>query len=247
MSRNKKIALTVKIFFWIVIITFFYWVIKNNMLIHIYEEPNKFFTLLKQHLTIVLISGLTAILTSIPLGIMLTRPRFRKLQWLFINIVNLGQTIPSLAVLALVMGFLGIGMKSAIVALYLFSLLPILQNTIAGIDSIDEKMIDAARGMGLTPGQILWKIELPQASYSIFAGIRTALVINIGTAALAYLIGGGGLGVWIFTGIQLFDNSFLLSGAIPLTILAITVDYLCKGLEFLIVPKGIRLAKKQIE
>lgn len=105
-------------------------------------------------------------------------------------------------------------------------------------------MIDAAKGMGLTPGQILWRIELPQASFSIFAGIRTAIVINIGTAALAYLIGGGGLGVWIFTGIQLFDNSFLLSGAVPLTLLAIIVDYILKGLEFLIVPKGIRLAKK---
>lgn len=247
MNKNKRIAMIVRITFWVMIIAFFYWVITNNMLRHVYDDPEKFFTLLNQHLSIVLISGLSAIFTSIPLGILLTRPKFRKLEWFFVNTVNLGQTIPSLAVLALAMGILGIGMKAAIVALYLFSLLPILQNTIAGLDSIDRKMIDAARGMGLTPGQILWKIELPQASYSIFAGIRTALVINIGTAALAYLIGGGGLGVWIFTGIQLFDNSFLLSGAIPLTILAITVDYLCKGLEFLIVPKGIRLAKKQIE
>ena len=247
MNRNKQVALIVKILFWLLLIVFFYWVIANDMLRHVYEEPEKFLSLLKQHLSIVLISGLAAILTSIPLGILLTRPRFRKLEWFFVNTVNLGQTIPSLAVLALAMGFLGIGMKAAIVALYLFSLLPILQNTIAGLESIDDKMIDAAKGMGLTPAQILWKIELPQASFSIFAGIRTALVINIGTAALAYLIGGGGLGVWIFTGIQLFDNSFLLSGAIPLTILAVTVDYLCKGLEFLIVPKGIRLARKTNE
>ena len=244
MNRNKQIAMIIKILFWILLIVFFYWVIKNNMLRHVYEEPERFFTLLKQHLSIVLISGLAAIFTSIPLGILLTRPKYRKLEWFFVNTVNLGQTIPSLAVLALAMGFLGIGMKAAIVALYLFSLLPILQNTIAGLESIDEKMVDAAKGMGLTPAQILWKIELPQASFSIFAGIRTALVINIGTAALAYLIGGGGLGVWIFTGIQLFDNSFLLSGAVPLTILAITVDYICKGLEFLIVPKGIRLARR---
>lgn len=244
--KNKQIATIVKILFWLAIIVFFYWIIHNEMLIHVYKEPNKFFNLLKQHITIVFISGLVAILTSIPLGIILTRPKFQKLEWLFVNTVNLGQTIPSLAVLALAMGFLGIGIKSAIVALYLFSLLPILQNTIAGINSVDEKTLDAAKGMGLTPLQILWRVELPQASYSIFAGIRTALVINVGTAALAYLIGGGGLGVWIFTGIQLFDNSFLLSGAIPLTILALLVDYLCKGLEFLIVPKGIRIAKKTI-
>lgn len=246
MNKNKQIAMIVKILFWLALIVFFYWIIRNNMLIHIYKEPDKFLNLLKQHLTIVLISGIAAIFTSIPLGVILTRSKFQKLEWLFVNTVNLGQTIPSLAVLALIMGFLGIGIKTAVVALYLFSLLPILQNTIAGINSVDDKTLDAAKGMGLTPIQILWKVELPQASYSIFAGIRTALVINVGTAALAYLIGGGGLGVWIFTGIQLFDNSFLLSGAIPLTVLALLVDYLCKGLEFLIVPKGIRLAKKTI-
>lgn len=245
MSRNKRIAFIVKALFWIFLVVFFYWVLNNNLLSHIFENPELFMTLLGQHLTIVLVSGLAAIFTSIPLGILLTRPKFRKLEWIIVNIVNLGQTIPSLAVLALAMGFLGIGIKAAIVALYLFSLLPILQNTIAGLHSVDKQMIDAAKGMGLTPLQILWKIELPQASYSIFSGIRTSLVINIGTAALAYLIGGGGLGVWIFTGIQLFDNSFLISGAIPVTLLALAVDYLCKGLEFLIVPKGIRLAREE--
>lgn len=244
MDRNKQVATFVRLLFWVAVIVFFYWVIKNDMLIHIFEEPNKFLTLLKQHINIVVISGLAAIITAVPLGVLLTRPKFRRLEWLFVNIVNLGQTIPSLAVLALAMGFLGIGLKAAVVALYVFSLLPILQNTIAGIHSIDQKMIDAAKGMGLTSLQILFKIELPQASYSILAGIRTSLVINVGTAALAYLIGGGGLGVWIFTGIQLFDHTFLLSGAIPLTLLAILIDYLLKGIQFLCVPKGIRLAKQ---
>src|SRR5690625_2516350 len=217
----KTITFTVKIIFLIAIIVFFIWIFKNDLLIHVYQELSRFLNLLTQHIIIVLISGSIAILTAIPLGIILTRTKFRKWEWLLVNIVNLGQTIPSLAVLALIMGILGIGMKSAIVGLFLFSLLPILQNTIAGIHSVDEKTLDAAKGMGLTPLQILWKVELPQASYSIFAGIRTSLVINVGTAALAYLIGGGGLGVWIFTGIQLFDNAFLLSGAVPLTILAL--------------------------
>ncbi|MEC0304874.1 ABC transporter permease, partial [Terribacillus saccharophilus] len=123
-------------------------------------------------------------------------------------------------------------------------LLPILQNTIAGLDSVDDNMIDAAKGMGLTNAQILWKIELPNALTSIIAGVRTALVINIGTAALAYLIGAGGLGVWIFTGIRLFDNAFLMSGAVPVTLLAIVIDYLFKWLQFALVPKGLRLARK---
>ncbi len=244
MNKKKVIANIVKVISWIFVLVFFYWAIKNNMLSHIYEEPDKFLRLLKQHVTIVFVSGLAAIFTAIPLGILLTRPKFRKGEWLFVNIANLGQTIPSLAILALAMGFLGIGIKAAIIALYVFSVLPILQNTIAGLDSVDKQTIDAARGMGFTPVQILWKIEMPQASFFIFAGIRTALVINIGTAALAYLIGGGGLGVWVFTGIQLFDNSFLLSGAIPITILAIAIDYLCRGLEYLVVPKGLRLARK---
>jgi osmoprotectant transport system permease protein len=161
-----------------------------------------------------------------------------------IGIANLGQTIPSLAILALAMGFIGIGIPAAIIALFVYSLLPIIQNTIAGIDSVDPDTIDAAHGMGLTPRQILWRIEMPNALISILAGIRTALVINIGTAALAYLVGAGGLGVWIFTGIRLFDNSFLISGAVPVTLLAILIDFLFRWLEFILVPKGLRLAKK---
>jgi osmoprotectant transport system permease protein len=247
MRKNKRIASLVKVLFWLLVIAFFYWAISNKMFSHIYEDPNKFSTLLLQHLKIVLISGSIAIVTSVPLGIVLTRLKFRKYEWLFVNLANLGQTIPSLAVLALAMGVLGIGMKAAIIALYVYSLLPILQNTIAGIDSVDNQAIDAARGMGLTPNQILWKIELPNAAYSIIAGIRTALVINIGTAALAYLIGGGGLGVWIFTGIQLFDNAYLMSGAVPVTLLAILVDIMFRGLQFLLVPKGLRLAREALK
>ncbi|MDC3412158.1 ABC transporter permease [Aquibacillus sp. 3ASR75-11] len=247
MSKQKRIAIIVKAFFWILVLAFFYWVVTNNMFSRIIEDPNKFFTLLTQHITIVIVSSFIAVLTSIPLGILLTRPKFRRGEWLVVNIANLGQTIPSLAVLALAMGVLGIGMKAAIVALYVYSLLPILQNTIAGIDSVDSKTKDAARGMGLTPKQILWRVELPNAAFSIIAGVRTALVINIGTAALAYLIGGGGLGVWIFTGIQLFDNTYLMSGAIPVTLLAILVDLGCRVLQFLLVPKGLRLAREAIK
>jgi osmoprotectant transport system permease protein len=139
---------------------------------------------------------------------------------------------------------LGIGFKTAVFALFIYSILPIFRNTVAGIDSIDKNLIDAAKGMGMKPHQILFRIELPNSAYSILAGIRTAVVLNIGTAALAYVIGGGGLGVWIFTGIQLFDNGFLISGAIPVTLLAIFADYLLRKLENLIVPKGFRRIAK---
>ncbi|RLL43905.1 ABC transporter permease [Oceanobacillus piezotolerans] len=244
MKTKKRIAWIVKILFWLIVITFFTWTIMNDMFRPIVEDFGEFTHLLGQHIIIVFISGLLAILISIPLGILVTRKSFQKSEFWIVNMANLGQTIPSLAVLALAMGFLGIGMKAAIVALFIYSLLPILQNTIAGIRSVDKNTIDAARGIGLTPFQILIKIELPNAASSIIAGIRTALVINIGTAALAYLIGGGGLGAWIFTGIRLFDNAFLISGAVPVTLLAILVDYFFKIMQQVLVPKGLRLAKK---
>lgn len=246
MSKQKLISLIVKIFFWILLIVFFLWAFANDMFLPIYENPGEFFKLLKDHLMIVLISGLFAIVTAIPLGILLTRTKFRKAEFFVVNFANLGQTIPSLAILALTMGFLGIGLKAAIVALYVYSLLPILQNTIAGINSVDDHIKDAARGMGFTNAQILWRVELPNSIYSIIAGVRTALVMNIGTAALAYLIGSGGFGVWIFTGIQLFDNAYLISGAVPVSILAILVDYIFKGIQYALVPKGLRLAKQAI-
>lgn len=241
---NKTIALIIKLIFWALLIAFFVWAFANNMFSKIWEQPDTFLRLLGEHITIVLLSGVAAVLLAVPLGIFVTRPKFRKSEWLIVGIANLGQTIPSLAVLALAMGFLGIGISAAVVALFVYSLLPILQNTIAGLDSVDDNMKDAAKGMGLTNTQILWKIELPNALTSIIAGVRTALVINIGTAALAYLIGAGGLGVWIFTGIRLFDNAFLMSGAVPVTLLAILIDYLFKWLQFALVPKGLRLARK---
>ncbi|WP_233275816.1 ABC transporter permease [Salibacterium aidingense] len=244
MGINKAIALTVKVISYLAVLVFFIWAFANNMFYRITEQPDQFFDLLSQHLTLVGVSAGLAILTSVPLGIIVTRKSLRKSEWLAVNVANLGQTIPSIAVLAIAMGFLGIGLQAAIVALYIYSLLPILQNTIAGIDSVNRGVIDSARGMGFTPAQILFKIELPNAAASILAGIRTAIIINIGTAALAYLIGGGGFGVWIFTGIQLFDNTYLLSGAIPVTLLAVLVDFLFRALQRILVPKGLQLAQE---
>lgn len=246
MNSKKTIALFVKVVLWAAVIYFFYWAFSTDKFAKIFLETDEFLELLGQHVKLVSISAGLAILTSVPLGILVTRPSLRKkTEWIIVNVANLGQTIPSLAILALAMGFLGIGLKAAVVALYIYSLLPILQNTIAGLDSVRPEMKDAARGMGLTPAQILFKIELPSASSSILAGIRTAVVLNIGTAALAYLIGGGGLGVWIFTGIQLFNSTTLISGAVPVTLLAVLVDLAFRGIQYMLVPKGIRLARKQ--
>ncbi|OIU72023.1 ABC transporter permease [Rossellomorea aquimaris] len=240
MNKKKLISRLVRYFVYALVMIFMAWAVKNQYFNYIFSETSTFFLLLKQHFQLVLVSSLLAIAAAVPIGILITRKSFRRAEWVVSNTVNFGQTIPSLAVLALMISILGIGFKTAVFALFIYSLLPIYRNTVAGIDSLDENLIDAARGMGMTPSQILFKIELPNAAYSILAGIRTAVVLNIGTAALAYVVGGGGLGVWIFTGIQLFDNGYLISGAIPVTLLAISVDYLLRLLERAIVSEGIR-------
>ncbi|MCA0174007.1 MULTISPECIES: ABC transporter permease [Bacillaceae] len=238
MNKKKVMSRIVSFLVYALVAVFFIWAISNSYFDYIFSQSGTFLHLLKQHLQLVLVSSLLAVVVALPVGILVTRRSFRRAEWIVSNTVNLGQTIPSLAVLALMISILGIGFKTAVFALFIYSLLPMYRNTVAGIDSIDENLIDAARGMGMKPIQILFRIELPNASYSILAGIRTAVVLNIGTAALAYVVGGGGLGVWIFTGIQLFDNGYLISGAIPVTLLAIFVDYLLRLLERKIVPKG---------
>ncbi|HEX6923593.1 MAG TPA: ABC transporter permease [Bacillales bacterium] len=240
MNKKKAISNAIRYAIYLLVIVFFVWTFQQGYFNKIFDETDKFFVLLKQHLMLVGVSSLLAFIVALPAGILVTRPTFRKAEWLVSNLANLGQTIPSLAVLALMMGILGLGFKTAVFALFIYSVLPIFRNTVAGIDSVNENTIDAARGMGLKPHQILFRIELPNAAYSIMAGIRTAIVLNIGTAALAFLIGGGGLGVWIFTGISLFNNGILLSGAVPVTILAVLVDFLLRMLEYAVVPKGSR-------
>ena len=153
--------------------------------------------------------------------------------------MNLGTTIPTLAILALSMSFLGIGAPPAIFGLFVLTLLPILLNTVAGIRSVPRPLTEAARGMGLTNSQILFQVELPNAAFVILAGIRTALAINVGTAPLAFLIGGGGLGELIFTGIDLMDTGMLLAGALSTAFLAILVDFIIGQAQYWLIPRGV--------
>lgn len=240
MTGKRLAAIVVRWIFIALVAYFLFWSYQNDYFEPLLNETNELFVLLKQHVILVVISSVLAILAAIPAGIFVTRAKFKKAQWFFLGIANVGQTVPSLAVLALAMGFLGTGFQPAVFALFVYSILPILRNTVAGIESIDPDLIDAAQGMGFKPGQVLWRVELPNAALSIIAGIRTSLVINVGTAALAFLIGGGGLGTWIYTGITLFDNSYLISGAVPVTILALAVDYLLRLIEWIVVPKSLQ-------
>jgi osmoprotectant transport system permease protein len=200
--------------------------------------------LVKQHVRLVGMSMAMATLLGLAVGIIFTRPKFERYSGPVMYVVGLGQTIPSLAVIALAMSVLGIGYKAAVFALFIYSMLPITRNTMAGIKAIPAWMIDAAKGIGMSNMRILFQIEIPNAMDVILTGFQVALVINIGTAALAFLIGAGGLGEHIFIGIDLMRTDKLLAGAIPTILLAIFADYLCEGLRLWIIPKGLRLQEK---
>jgi osmoprotectant transport system permease protein len=178
-----------------------------------------------EHIGLVGAAMAIALAVGLPLGIALVRRRALR-RWT-LGIANIVQTIPSLALF----GFLipvpwigGVGASTAIVALSLYALLPILSNTCTGIAGVDAAVLDAARGMGMSPRQVLWQVELPLAAPVVLAGIRVATVISIGIATIAAAIGAGGLGVFIFRGVAMVNNQVILAGAIPAALLAVLAD-----------------------
>jgi osmoprotectant transport system permease protein len=193
----------------------------------------------QQHMKMVAISGGLAILCGVLFGILLTRPAVRWMAENAMQVLNIGSTIPTLAILALSMSVLGIGERPVIFALWAATLLPIVRNTYTGILEVPRHLIEAATGMGMTPRQILLRVEIPNALYVIFAGIRTALAVNVGTVPLAFLIGGGGLGELIFTGIDLNEPGMMLAGAIPTAILAVLTDLVVALVARFVVSRGV--------
>ena len=192
-----------------------------------------------QHIMLTLISGGLAILIGVPLGIWLSRPHMRRVAESLMQVLNIGTTVPTLAVLALSMAFLGIGTVPAIFGLWVASLLPIVRNTYAGLLEVPPHLREAAHGMGMRPLQLLFRVELPNALFVIFAGVRTALAINVGTVPLAFLIGGGGLGELIFTGIDLNEPAMMLAGAVTTALLAVLVDFLLAQASYWLIPRGV--------
>jgi osmoprotectant transport system permease protein len=183
-----------------------------------------------EHLVLVSLSMAIAAAIAIPAGILLTRRAFLQ-RWV-LGFANIMQTVPSLALF----GFLiplpllgGIGKHTAIVALVLYALLPILRNTLTGILNVDPAVRESAIAMGMTGRQLLWEVELPLATRTILAGLRIATVTTIGTATIAAAIGGGGLGVFIFRGLASVDTTLLLAGAVPAALIALAAD---RGLEW---------------
>jgi len=194
----------------------------------------------KSHLEMVLMAEVIAIAIGVPLGILVTRPRFKKLTTPVIGGANMGQSVPSLAVIAIMAPILGFGFQSAIVALVIYGLLPIVRNSYAGINNIDPAIVEAARGMGMTRGQIARKIELPLALPVIMAGIRISTVITVGTAELAVLVGGAGLGRITLTGVFSMQPLTILQGAAPTAALAITLGFILERLESWMTSRGLK-------
>ena len=205
----------------------------------IVELRDELLYLSQQHVLLVAISGGFAILTGIPIGMWLSRPGMRGKAEMLMQVLNVGTTIPTLAVLALSMSVLGIGTPPALFGLWVASVLPIVRNTYVGLVAVPRHLIEAATGMGMEPSQILWRVELPNALYVIFGGVRTALAINVGTAPLAFLIGGGGLGELIFTGIDLGRTTMMVTGALAVGLIAVAMDFSLAKAQFWLVPRGV--------
>lgn len=194
---------------------------------------------LQQHLQLTVVSTFFVLIIAIPLGVLLTRQKLRKATPVAVAVANLGQAVPSLGLLVLLVFWLGIGARTAIIGIVIYAVLPVLANTIAGLRAIDPGTIEAARGIGMSPLGVLGRVELPLAVPLILAGVRNALVLNVGTAALATFVGGGGLGDLISAGITNQRMPVLLLGSLLTVAVALLVDWLAGVVELLLRPRGL--------
>ena len=194
---------------------------------------------LLEHSLIVLITVTIAILISVPLGVFLSRPKFKGFGLVILNVLNVLQAIPGLAIIALALPLLGLGMKPAVLALLFQSLLPIVRNTIVGLFGVSSDVKEAASGMGMSQRKILLEVEIPLALPIIISGIRTATVYVVSMGTLAALIGAGGLGNLIMGGLSLFRPEYLLVGAGLGAIMAIFLDRVLSHIEYRMTPPGM--------
>ncbi len=197
-----------------------------------YEAPTR----VLEHIVIVLITMTISILIAVPLGVLLTRDKFEKYSKYIINVLNICQTIPSFALIAIALPLLGIGFKPSIIILVLQSILPITKNTMVGLLEVDDGVIEAAKGMGMSRKEILFEVELPLAIPLILSGIKTSTIFVVSSATLAGFIGAGGLGVLISNGLNLFWKEYIIVGAGLGALLAVILDRLLGYFENKITP-----------
>ena len=196
-------------------------------------------TTIFEHIKLTLSAALIVVVIAIPAGIALTRPALRWLNPIAVNIANIGQAAPAVGLLVLFTFWLGTGFGTAVVGLVVYAVLPILQNTIVGLRQVDQRTIEASRGIGFSSTRTLLQVELPLAVPVILNGVRTALVILVGTATLSTFIGATSLGTLITTGVTLFLPKLLISGAIIVGLLAMTLDWFGRLFELAATPRGV--------
>ncbi|WP_407702035.1 ABC transporter permease [Streptomyces toyocaensis] len=196
-----------------------------------------------QHIQLTAISTFFVLIIAIPLGVLLTRRTFRRATPAAMAFANMGQATPAIGLLALLVIWLGIGRRAALIGIIAYAVLPVLSNTIAGLKANDPTLLEAARGIGMSPLGVLTRVELPLAVPLILAGVRTALVLNVGTATLATFGGGGGLGVLITTGITSQRMPVLMVGSVLTVALALLVDWLASLAELLLRPRGLEAGR----
>jgi osmoprotectant transport system permease protein len=211
----------------------------SDLILFIQERYTDLLNLVWEHLYISLVAVLSGFIVAVPLGILLTRKE--NLSKYVLSIANVIQTIPSLALLGFMIPLFGIGSFPAIVALFLYSLLPMLRNTYTGIKEVDPSLIGAAKGMGMTNMQVLFMVEIPLAIQVIIGGFRTATIYTISWATLAALIGGGGIGNFVFTGLNASNFSMLITGTIAAAVLAALADIFIRIFQNVMTPKGLRV------
>lgn len=203
-------------------------------------NPSSLSTAVWEHVQLTTVSTLLVILLAVPLGVLLTRPFARRARPFVLTVANIGQAVPTIGLLALLaVAFLFLGFWAAIVGLVAYAVLPVLLNTMVGLEQVDKSVLEAARGMGMSRLGVLWRLELPLSVPIILAGVRTALVINVGTATLATYINSGGLGDVIVAGLSTNRTLIQLTGATLTAVLALLIDYLAGIAEDVLHPKGL--------
>ncbi|QIN30029.1 ABC transporter permease [Brevibacterium luteolum] len=201
--------------------------------------PGAVWSLTLEHLLLTVISAVIVLAVAIPLGILLTRPALRRAAGPVMAVANIGQAAPAVGIIVLFGFWLGFGLQAAIAALVVYALLPVLRNTMVGLTQVDRQLIEAGRGMGMSAAAVLFRVELPLAVPVMLSGIRTALVLLVGTATLATFVNGGGLGLLITTGVTLDLTRVLIAGAILVALLALVVDWTGRVVELAVRPKGL--------
>ncbi|QLI76833.1 ABC transporter permease [Bacillus pumilus] len=206
------------------------------------KNGGELLTKMWEHLYISLIAVVLGIIVAVPLGVVLTR--MKRGAGFVIGVVNIFQTLPSLAILAFFIPILGVGKIPAIVALFFYSVLPILRNTYAGVQGVNKNLLESGKGIGMTTWEQIRFVELPLAVPIIMAGVRTSTIYLIGWTTLAAFIGGGGLGDYILIGLQLYQPEYIIAGAIPVTILAVIIDFTLMKLEKKVTPEALKGLKE---